>query len=215
MIFRPRRLHGAFLRSALPVLALSALLTSPLRGQDPTGGVDPVVRPGDVIRLQVWREPEWSGDFLVDQFGVVTLPWMGDVAAAGETQRSLKSRVQAALAKEVHNPALQLLVLKRVRVLGEVRTPGVFVLDPTQTVADALALAGGRTNLAVEGPVVLRRAGETVTADIVQDTRLSDLAVQTGDELLVRQKSWLGRNAGPLVGAGVGFLGVLIAVLVR
>jgi polysaccharide export outer membrane protein len=198
---------------AAPALGLCLALApaSGLAQQAP----EPTIRPGDVVRLQVWREPDWGGEFLVDQFGVVALPLLGDVQVEGETQRSLKERIRQAFAKEVHDPSIQLVVLKRIRVMGEVRTPGVFTLDPTMSVADALAIAGGRGPQGRADQVVLRRAGETIRTDVLVDNMLADLSIQTGDELIVPERSWVSRNSSAVLGSMVGFLGVFVALLVR
>ena len=47
----------------LPTLLLAAG-TAAAQLQD----VDPL-RPGDVVRLRIWREPDMSGDFAVDEIG--------------------------------------------------------------------------------------------------------------------------------------------------
>jgi polysaccharide export outer membrane protein len=168
-----------------------------------------------VIRLQLWREPAWSGDFPVDQFGVAALPLVGDVDIAGMTQSGLKELLRRAFSREIPDPVLQVLVLKRIRVLGEVRAPGVYTLEPTASVADALAMAGGRSTGGRADRVLLRRAGETLTTNVLVDTGLADLAIATGDELSVPERSWASRNAGAVLGATAGLLGLLTTLLIR
>lgn len=168
-----------------------------------------------MIRLQVWREPDWDGDYLVDQFGVVALPLVGDVQTAGLTQRSLKALLQEAYGREIPTLALTVLVLKRIRVSGEVRVPGIHILDPTLRVADALLLSGGRTGDGKADEVLLRRAGRTEAVNVLVDTRLSELALETGDELIVRARPWLSRNAMGVVGSVLGAAGLVAALLIR
>ncbi|HSW31586.1 MAG TPA: polysaccharide biosynthesis/export family protein [Longimicrobiales bacterium] len=210
--------HGpaAGVSRVLAVLALAlALPPAPGLSQQAPPVPDTPILTGDVIHLKVWREPDWNGDFLVDQFGVAALPLVGDVQVAGMTQRALKEMLRAAFAREIHEPQLQVLVMKRIRVLGEVRNPGVFTLDPTMSVADALAVAGGRGELGRADRVLLRRSGETLATNVLVDTRLAELAIQTGDELSVPERSWISRNGGTLLGTSVGILGLMTALLVR
>lgn len=205
-------------RSLLRAVVGALLLAAPLPGQaaaQQAAPHDPRILPGDLVRVQVWREPDWGGEFLVDQFGVVSLPFVGDVHTEGLTQSTLKARLQEAYSREIHNLALTVLVLKRVRVSGEVRSPGIHPLDPTMRVADALILSGGRTPEGKADEVLLRRAGRTEAVNVLVDTSLSDLALETGDELIVRQRPWLSRNAAAVLGSGVGIVGLVIAVLVR
>ena len=63
--------------------------------------------------------------------------------------------------------------------------------------------------------MILRRRGETVLADVTEDTILRELEVRTGDELLVPQRGWSSRNIGTLVTAAAGLFGVLVALIVR
>ncbi|NJD18811.1 MAG: hypothetical protein FIA95_05960 [Gemmatimonadetes bacterium] len=200
---------------ALALALAPAVVPMPVRAQQGTAVQDTRILPGDLIRLQVWREPDWNGDFLVDQFGVAALPLGGDLAVEGMTQRELKEKLRQAFAREIREPLLQVLVLKRIRVLGEVRSPGVFTLDPTSSVADALALAGGRSSQGRSDRVLLRRAGQVITANVLVDTRLAELAIQTGDELSVPERPWISRNAPTVIGTSAGLLGILAAVLIR
>lgn len=201
-------------RSGLRVAALLAVVTAPaaaVAAQQRTAATDPGINPGDVIRLEVWREEEMTGEFLVDQHGRVTLPLVGEIETRDHTELSLRAFVRERMNESIWNPSIQLVVLKGVRVLGEVLEPGLFHLDPTKSVADALAMAGGRTPLAVDGRVVLRRPGEQIDADVETSMRLSDLSVRTGDELLVPRASFFSRNAAAIV---AGVTGVLTAAVI-
>ena len=176
---------------------------------------DEPIRPGDAVRLSVWRHEDLTGEFSVNQYGVVVLPKLGEIDVSRETHRSLREQVIRALRETVVSPSIEVVVLKRVRVLGEVQRAGVFLMDPTMTVADALAMAGGTTPQGRQQTVVLRREGVALFADLAVDTRLSDAAIRSGDELLVPQRSWLDRNSSTLIGAGAGLAGILVALFSR
>ena len=176
---------------------------------------DPEVLPGDLISLEVWREEDLTGEFLVDQHFLVTLPLIGELDVRGETELSLRDRVRGLMQAELLNPSIQVLVLKRVRVLGAVIEPGIFHVDATMSVADALAFAGGRTPNARQGVVSLRRGGELLEVDVFEDARLSDLAVQTGDELLVPDKAWLDRHLGPVFAGLTATAALIFTILSR
>lgn len=210
--------RGTLLASALVLLPCSALplrvgAQTPVLAQAEQVGEEPI-RPGDAVKLTVWRHPDLTGEFPVNQFGVVVLPKLGEIDVSRETHRSLRDHVIAALKETVVTPSIELVVLKRVRVLGEVQKAGVLFLDPTMSVADALAMAGGTTPQA-KGTVVLRRDGSALIADLRVDTRISDAAIQSGDELVVPQRGWLDRNSGALIGAGAGVLGIVVAFVTR
>jgi len=210
---RPIRTYLLSLMLVAPVLVAVPV---GLPGQAQDTAADPAVLPGDVVRLDVWREDNLTGSFLVDQHFLVTLPLIGELHVRGETESSLREKVRDLMQVELINPSIGVFVLKRVRVLGAVIEPGIFHVDATMSVADALASAGGRTPTAQPGAVMLRRGGEFIEIDIFEDSRLSDLAVRTGDELLVPEKRWLERNLAPLITgltATAGF--IFFAILSR
>ncbi len=199
------------------LLVTTWLVVAPLSAwaQTEETAPDPPVLPGDLVALRVLQEPELSGDFLVDQHHLVTLPLMGEVDVRGETELSLRARVREALRTELRNPSIQLLVRKRVRILGAVIEPGLVHLDATMSVADALAAAGGRTPDASQGTVILRRDGESVRTDVFEDASLGRLSIRSGDELLVPQRDWIDRNAGAVISGITGALGILVGLLIR
>lgn len=207
------------LRLVLPLAA--ALLAGPVSAQSAAGngasGAAPAepILPGDIVRLTVWREEDLSGDFPVNQFGLVVLPLVGEYDVSSETHRSLREKVLRDLRESRYNPSIELVVLRRVRVVGEVNEPGVYPLDPTMTVADAVAMARGRTQFADEGSVVLRRGEQVVDADLRIDQRIADSEIRSGDEILVPRKAWLERNLTAVVAGASTVLGILVTLLAR
>jgi len=188
-----------------PIASLSSRLTAQTAVAGPAVGQDSaaVVRPGDLIRLKIWREPDMSGDVAVDEEGVATLPRIGQLRVAGLAADSLKRMLVRSYTKFLRDPSVDITVLRRVTILGAVRTPNVYHIEPTMTVADALALAGGASPNGKQDQVELRRQGNAVTEKLSRGVRLADTPIRSGDELYVPERSWLSRNAG-LVLAGVG-----------
>jgi len=202
-----------FARTVLLCMAAALVLAAPLGAQAREGvGSDPI-RPGDVVRLTVLSDAGLSGDYPVNQFGTVVLPVVGEYEVATETQRSLRDKVIQDL-REVRNaPDIELIVLRRVRVVGEVNQPGVYPLDPTMTIADAVAMARGRTELATEGKVLLRRGAQVIDADLRLDLPLSESPVQSGDEIFIPRRGWFDRNLGIVVAAASTAVTVVLTLL--
>jgi polysaccharide export outer membrane protein len=78
----------------------------------------------------------------------------------------LRDALTAALAPYIPDPTVSVIVRdiqsQKVTVIGEVKTPGRYTLRSRVTVLDALAMAGGFTEYASRGRIlVLRRRGET------------------------------------------------------
>lgn len=202
-------------------LALATVVGSRAAGaQERNGGAvaergSASIRPGDIVRLTVSRHEDLTGDFPVNEYGTVTIPKLGEIDVSAETHRSLRDRVLRELRQTVVSPAMELTVMMRVRVLGEVMEPGLFHVDPTMTVADALALAGGWTPEANRGAVILRRGGETVVADLRIETPISESPIRSGDELEAVQRSWFSRNGLTLVSSSAGLISVILALVFK
>ena len=144
-----------------------------------------------------------SGDVVVDEEGVATLPRIGARRVANLPADSLRRMLIHTYGKFLRDPAVDITVLRRVTILGAVRTPNVYHIEPTMTVAEALALAGGASPDGKQDQVELRRRGEAVAEKLTRGVRLADTPLRSGDELFVPERSWFSRNAGLIV-AGVG-----------
>jgi polysaccharide export outer membrane protein len=169
--------------------------------------------PGDVVRVRVWREPDLSGDFAVDENGAVVLPRLGRMAAAGERPSVLRERIVGGYTAFLNHSSVEVTLLHRVQILGAVRNPGLYPVDATMTLGDALALAGGTTPQGHPDRVVLvhREGGGTTVS---RRTLIGDSPLRSGDQIYVPERSWASRNTGVLVGIVTGALG-LIATLTR
>lgn len=173
------------------------------------------LRPGDVLKLWIWREEEMSGSFPVPEDGVVVLPKIGARKVIGRAPAELKAEILAEYQKYLRNPSIEITFLRRVNVLGAVKEPGVYPVDETMTIANVLALAGGTTSQGKQDEVQLHREGKKLVTKITQQMRVADLPLQSGDQLYVPERSWAARNS-PLVAAFVsGLVSVAIAVIVQ
>jgi protein involved in polysaccharide export with SLBB domain len=161
------------------------------------------------------RDKDLSGDFPVNQFGTVVLPLVGEYDVTSETHRTLRDRVIRDLQEIRYAKDIEVVVLRRVRVVGEVNEPGVLALDPTMSIADAIAMAKGRTQLASEGEVLLRRGGEVIDADLLLDARVGETPIRSGDEIFVPRRGWLDRNLTAVVAGASTVASILVTLLIR
>lgn len=116
----------------------------------------------DVLDISVWRDPELSRVMPVRPDGYVSLPIVGDVAAAGKTPTELAADIKTKLTPYVQEPRVTVSVREvnsaRVYVTGEVAHPGAYPLRGRISVLQAIALAGGFTDFADrDGMMVLRK----------------------------------------------------------
>ena len=159
------------------------------------------LRPGDALRLRVWREPDLSGDFMVDERGQITLPRLGQRRVSGITIDSVRSLVIRDYGDILRDVTIEVTPLYRVKVSGAVRNPGLFTVDPTMTVADAISLAGGVSPQGRAGRVELVRDGQSINASLSLVGPVAELGLHPADELYVPERTWLSRNAGLVVAA--------------
>jgi polysaccharide export outer membrane protein len=115
----------------------------------------------DVLRIDVWKEPEISRTAPVRPDGRISLPLINDVQAAGLTAAQLAAVIADGLRKYITNPQVTVGVTeinsRRVYVTGEVTKPGAFALLPNMTVLQALSSSGGFSQFAkLKGIYVLR-----------------------------------------------------------
>jgi protein involved in polysaccharide export with SLBB domain len=155
-----------------------------------------------------------SGDFQVAPNGMVVLPRLGELSVASLPADSLQSILTDKYKVFLNNPSIEISLLRRVTITGAVKTPGVYPLDPTMTVSDAVALAGGPAPDGKRDIVEIRRGGKVILADLRNDAVLADSPVQSGDQLYVPSKAWLARNTW-LISAGVTLTALIIREAVR
>jgi polysaccharide export outer membrane protein len=119
---------------------------------------------GDLISVRIWNQDNISGRARVRPDGMISLPFVSDVEAAGLEPAALARRLQAKLKEFVVNPmitvALEEQAALEVSVVGEVTRPGVYRIDQDPTVLKALANAGGLTPLAGRDRIFVLRPTE-------------------------------------------------------
>jgi len=108
-----------------------------------------VLGPNDVLQVLIPGHPELANEhgYSISAAGAVILPLCGPVHVAGLGLEDAEVRIHEALGEYLRDPAVGVSVLQRaahrVHLLGQLRSPGVFVLDQPTTALEALALAGG------------------------------------------------------------------------
>lgn len=133
------------LRKSLALAGLVVLIPCPGGAQD---DVTYTLRPGDRVTVEVFtaagqKVDVVTGERILDRNGDVYLPYVGTIHAAGHDQTSLREALVASYSAFYSEPVVNVKVELRVSVTGAVPRPGQYFMDPTATLLDALAEAGG------------------------------------------------------------------------
>jgi polysaccharide biosynthesis/export protein len=172
-----------------------------------------LLRPGDVVRLKIWMETDLSGEFPVNEQGFVVLPRIGPVLVTSEPAGAVRRRITAAFGEFLNHESIDVTLLRRVQVLGAVRNPGLYHIDPSMNISDVLALAGGATANGRIDRIELIRDGVHVADDLSPVAGDGISTIRSGDQLLVPEKSWALRNPGVVMGAVSAALSFTLALI--
>jgi protein involved in polysaccharide export with SLBB domain len=104
------------------------------------------VQPGDRIALIVLRERELTDTVMVNERGEAAFAKLGMLRVDSLTMTQLQDTLRTLYGQFLRNPAIEISVLRRVAVNGEVRYPNVYMVDVSTTLRDVIAKAGGVTD---------------------------------------------------------------------
>jgi polysaccharide export outer membrane protein len=192
-------------RTAVVVLLLAAATTGCglSRGGSPIATVPSAAAPEyligaeDVLNVMFWREQDMTVEVAVRSDGMITLPLIGDIKAAGLRPDALGAEIQKSAARFLEDPAVTVAVRQpnsqKVFITGQVTTPGAHALTGPRTVMQLIALAGGLTEYADSENITIVRLEGTQTRsyrfnyqDVAKGKMLQqNIALQAGDTVVV------------------------------
>lgn len=156
-----------------------------------------LIGPGDVLGIEVWKDPGLTRTVVVLPDGRIVFPLIGEFPAAGKTVETLKSEIAERLKLYVPDTVLTLEVKQVgslfVYVLGRINNPGRLQLSSNVTVLQALATAGGLNPYAKHGQIKVFRQEGTQTKvlnfdydDVTSGARMTDnIELMRGDVIFV------------------------------
>jgi polysaccharide export outer membrane protein len=143
---------------------------------------------GDRLTIRVAGEIDLTNDYLVDGSGNISMPYIKTTYVGGmsapEVEKLIAQRLRNGF---LRNPSVsvQVTTLRPFFILGEVNTAGSFPYQPGMTVQNAVAIAGGYSARAHQGPVLITRknADGTQTYKAPVTTQ-----IYPGDIIYVRER---------------------------
>ena len=154
--------------------------------------VDPkkyVIGPEDIIRVNVWKDTDFTGVFQVRPDGKFSMNLIGDITAAGLTPDQLAQDISKALEQYLVKPQVNVSVAqvlsKNYYITGEVNRTGKFPLVVPTTIMEALTNAGGFREYAKTKKIVIMRGKERIKFsynDVIKGKNLEqNILLQDGD----------------------------------
>ncbi|MCK0195592.1 polysaccharide export protein [Ancylobacter sp. 6x-1] len=152
----------------------------------------------DLVTVSVLGVPELTGDFQVGPDGTMSLPLLGQVHVAGLTPQQLQVKLATELGRKyLQSPQVSVSVKEyrsqRVTVEGAVNKPGVFTLNNSTTLIQAVAMAEGTTRYAeLQNTLVFRTTnGQKSVArfdlDQVRAGKAADPVMKAGDVVVITE----------------------------
>ena len=155
------------------------------------GAQEMVLGAGDVIRVQVFGNPDLTMETRVSESGNISYPLLGEVTVAGLDTASMEKKLAQALRSGgfVRNPQITVTVVRmqsrQVSILGDVNRPGRYPLDTRSNLVDVLALAGGINSEGGDTVQLLRKSGGNINKTAIDlPAMMSGGSLQQNIEIL-------------------------------
>ena len=181
------------------LLLLCITIALPAWAQDTPAAThsDYEINAGDKLEISVWKEEDLQREVLVRPDGAFSFPLAGELNAKGRTVADISAELESRLARYIPDLVVTVTVTNvsgnRIFVIGQVRSPGAFVMNPILDVMQALSLAGGTTPFAYLNDIrILRREDGIQRAipfdftDVSKGRSLGqNIVLQSGDVVVV------------------------------
>jgi polysaccharide export outer membrane protein len=168
------------------------------------------IGPFDLLDISVFRAEELSAEVRVDDQGYIKMPMLGNVIASGLTHDELANKLADKMRVNLlQNPQVTVSIkeftARRVTVEGSVNQPGVYPIKGQMTLLQAVASAGGMSNLASPTKVLLFRQAENkkvkayqLNISDIQDGKMRDPYLKNEDRVIVHRspmRYWIREGA--------------------
>jgi len=116
--------------------------------------------PNDRLRIIVFGQPTLTGEFSIDENGMLSYPLLGNIPAGGLSSPQLQQNIARQLEAGYLNDAsvnVEVIARRPFYVIGEVQKPGNYPYVANMTVLNAVAMAGGFTYRARKNDFYIKR----------------------------------------------------------
>jgi polysaccharide export outer membrane protein len=174
------------------VNTVAAAAQTPAPGGTKAAVTETILRPGDIVKITVWRKEDMTGEFAIGPDGAIQHPVYNDLRIGGLAFSDARQKLHDFLIAYGVEPRFVLEPQLAVAVGGEVRQPGLFNMAPGATISRAIALAGP-TERARFDRIRLLRDGRVIELNLADPSAQNGgMIIQSGDQIIVpvRRELW-------------------------
>ena len=149
------------------------------------------VSPGDTIKIIVYNEKDFSGNFKVPVDGKISIPIIGRFQVSGKTTEKLEKELITVLSKNYLKEPQVVVYLEdsfsqQIFITGAVKEPGAIEYKPNMTLIQALSLVGGVTDRADPNLTTVTRDNQESLKDSQRIVRVSDITYGEAQDVYLR-----------------------------
>jgi polysaccharide biosynthesis/export protein len=133
-------------------------------------------------------------DLNVNLNGSILLPELGSISVAGETFQEVKTKLKNLIEQSYIGVQIDLslksLSAKKITIVGAVKTPGTYLVNPFSTISSALGYSGGISEIGTLRNIrLIRTNGKTYSFDLykllISGNRSDDITIESGDVIII------------------------------
>jgi polysaccharide biosynthesis/export protein len=174
------------------------------------------LKPGDLLRITVWPDSGLSGQYQVEDTGLLHLPGLGAMPVAGQPLSTVRADLRRLYGEVYNAPVVTVTPVFFVGILGAVVRPDVYEVRAVDTLLDAISRAGGLRPEAHPREIIVIREGEAPQTASLEDAARGEgllvTRVRSGDRIIVPERR---RVSFQSVVLGLQSIVLLVSLLTR
>lgn len=161
-----------------------------------TAGSLTVFQPGDAVRIEIWElypderlNINITRDYPINPEGYIVMPLVGPVKVRGLTVYELMQDLEEKYRVYLRAPYIHVRPLIRITLQGAFNQPGSYRADPSSSLWDLVAMAGGPNSRADLKRMYVERGGKIIIKRLLESFEsgyaLEEVGIETGDQIIV------------------------------
>ena len=175
--------------------------------------------PGDGVRITFYNiTDQISGDYFVQTDGNIQLPYIGLIKTGERNFEGIRSEIIEKYESLYRNPEITVQPLYKIRILGEIRKPGIYYVTGVEKLSDVLALAGGETENSNLNKIYFIQNDKKININAKEmfekGKKISDIGLKSGDQIYVPRK-WLSLRKASVILTAVAVTATIVSLAIK